>query len=57
MNVGMYVYTIVLVMKRPNDVKRKLVNENWLVSRGRYQVTGESAARSFSDKTFKERMQ
>lgn len=40
-------------MNRPKDVKRKLVIENTLVSKGRYQGTGDSTARSFSHKTFK----
>lgn len=41
-----------LVMKRPTAVRRKLLREKWLLSKGRYQGTGESAARSFSQITF-----
>lgn len=42
-------------MNRPNKVKRKLLKENRLVSRGSYQGTGESAARSFPNIIFKEK--
>lgn len=44
-------FTIVLVMKRPKAVNRKLVMEKCLVSKGKYHGTGESNARSFSHTT------
>ena len=39
-------------MKRPAAVRRKLLREKWLLSKGKYQGRGESTARSFSHITF-----
>lgn len=47
-----YELTMDLVMIRPKAVKRKLVIEKTLVSKGKYQDTGESTARSFSHTIF-----
>lgn len=47
--------TIVRVIARPTVVRRKLLKENRLGSKGRYQGTGESSARSLSQITFTEK--
>ena len=44
--------TMFLVINRPTAVRRKLLSEKWLLSKGKYQGRGESAARSFSQMTF-----
>jgi len=43
--------TIVWVIMRPTEVKRKLLRENRLGSKGKYQGKGESSARSLSQTT------
>ena len=47
-----YCLTILRVTSRPTVVKRKLLNENRLGSKGKYQGNGESTARSLSQITF-----
>ena len=44
--------TMFLVMKLPTAVRRKLLNDKWLLSEGKHQGIGESIARSFSHMSF-----
>ena len=49
---GFSILTMFRVIKRPKAVTRKLVSENWFLSRGKYHGRGESTAASSFHMTF-----